>query len=92
MGKHSGLDLLVLALHSAGDFDVLDPTRNGGAMGEGLTGDGESSTVEGTVLPQLRVLLGTPSSGSAASCLGAGPSLSLPVRLLLLVGSQKPVR
>lgn len=69
MGKHLGLDPLLLALHSAGDVDAMDPTRNGGAMGEGLTGDGESPTVEGTVMPQLRVLLGTPRSGSAASCL-----------------------
>lgn len=72
------------------------PTRNGGALGKGLTGEGdaagESSTVEGTAMPQLKVLLGTPSSGSAASCLGAGPSLSLPARLLLSATSQKPVR
>lgn len=96
MGKHFGLEPLVLALHSAGDVNAMDSTRNGGAMGKGLTGDGdaagESSTVEGTVMPQLRVLLGTPQLWQCCSCLGAGPSLSPPARLLLLVSSQKPVR
>lgn len=67
MGRHFGLELL--ALHSIGDVDAMDPTRNGGAMGKDHSGDGdaagESSTVEVTAMPQLRVLLGNASSDSA---------------------------
>lgn len=95
MEKHFGFKPLVLALHYTGGVDAMDPTRNGGAMGKGLTGDGdaagESSTVEGTVMPWLRVLLGTPPQlWQCCSCLGAGPSLSPPAKLLLLFGPQKP--
>lgn len=63
-------------------------------MGKGLTGDGDAAgenptgdsdaTSEGPA--------GAPQLCNSVSCLGAGPSLNPPVRLLLLVGSQKPVR
>lgn len=71
-----GFDLAALVL-------ALGSAQHGKAMEKGLTGDGDAADESPTG--------DLPSPGNVACFLDTGPHLSPPLRLLLLVGSQKPV-